>query len=427
MLLLRESDNSIKIIYTKFIMQSNYTFKSGKLFLNKTNGKINIKDEILSPHVHASSTLNGSANPIVDLKPKSHKKQEKVSSMSEEISITSNKRQSIDQSKSILSTTSRPEVRLINSGHLIDSKKLALILSKEMQEEQEYKRVCTFHPTIYSTTAHSKYLDISVKQSKLDENLEYTFRPEITPNSELYAKKYMSLNKDIVKRLTRKPTPKKEETVITPKPKVNPREFLERQEMHEITKRQRLDCLSLETERYSPKISLRSQMLAAKKGSPRTRIHKPKQQPVLNETTNWFKPNINPNSISILEKASKTKREKKPISIRVERTHIGSEKSVKTFKSNPKNEVPSKLQLKDNIETLMTRIKGNLTSREQKSEQQKLKRKIEEEAKCTYKPRLNKFPQYLKNHSELNKTLCEKKEYKYSKRRPEFNSPLLSI
>jgi hypothetical protein len=399
-------------------MQSNYTVKPKKLSLNKTSGKI------LSARVHGSGNFIDDLNTTVDLKSTNSKKHRNIPSMLGKMSVANSKRASIDQSKSTLSTTSRPETRLINSGHVIDSKKLALILSKEMQEEQEYKRVCTFQPTIYSTTAQSKYLDVSVKESAMDENLEYSFRPGISPNSELYAKKYTSLNKDIVKRLTRNPTPKKELTVITHKPKVDPKEFLERQEMHEITKRQRLDCLALVTEEYSPKISFRSQMLAAKKGNPRTRIYKPKQQPVLNETTNWFKPNINPTSISILEKA---KREKKPISARARTTQAESEKSMQIFKSNSKNKVPSKLQLRNSIGTLMSRIKGNLTNRQQKSEQQKLRREIEEEAECTYKPRLNKFPQYLKTHSKLNKTLCEKKKYKYSNGKSQLNSPLISI
>eukprot|EP00826_Nyctotherus_ovalis_P039153 TRINITY_DN3739_c0_g1_i18.p1 TRINITY_DN3739_c0_g1~~TRINITY_DN3739_c0_g1_i18.p1 ORF type:complete len:419 (-),score=102.05 TRINITY_DN3739_c0_g1_i18:13-1269(-) len=392
------------------------TPKPKKLSLNKTSTKIGAKESVGTSGEKVCSGSIGNFNSALNLMPaKGIKNQRKVTSLLESTSMGNSKKSSIDQSKSILSAQPHPETRLLNSGHVTDSKKRALILSKEFKDEQEYKRVCTFHPTIYSTTAQSKYLDTSVRETAVDENVEWSFRPGISANSETYAKKYTSLNGDIVKRLTSKQTPREEtnKTVMTARRKANPKEFLERQEKHEISKRQRLDCLAIETERHSPKISLRSQKIAAKLGNPRARIYKPKKTAVLNETTNWFKPSINPNSVSILEEAGRTRALRKPTSLKAGATTNQSEKHTHIFKSDPKNKVPSRLQLRSNIGTLMTRIQGNLTTRQMKGEQQKLRREIEEETECTHKPRLNKFPNYLKTHSKLNKTLCEKKEYKY--------------
>eukprot|EP00826_Nyctotherus_ovalis_P047573 TRINITY_DN5486_c0_g1_i2.p1 TRINITY_DN5486_c0_g1~~TRINITY_DN5486_c0_g1_i2.p1 ORF type:complete len:417 (-),score=95.21 TRINITY_DN5486_c0_g1_i2:97-1191(-) len=357
-----------------------------------TQEKNSIKDSIILPSKspHTTSTLV---------------------SMSATQRKTSSALDNVSASKSTSKAKGKPENRLINSGHAISSKCRALILAKEVKDEQEYKAVCTFRPAIYSSNAQSKYLDNGMREMMEDENVEYRFRPEIGAKSETYAKKYTSLNKDIVKRLTRKQTPKEDKNAVVSTARVDFEEFLQRQEMHDISKRQRLDCLAVVTERHSPRINIRSQKLAAKKGNPRERIFKPKKEAVLNETTNWFKPKINPNSISILEAISRIKTSRKPTSVQVDKP---STKQIS--KSNSKNKIPSRLQLND-LDSLITRINRNTTNKAIKGEQQKIRREIEEESECTHKPRLNPFPQYLKSQSNLNRTLCEKKEYKYGQRK----------
>jgi len=293
---------------------------------------------------------------------------------------------------------SKPEIRLISSRHIINSKRRALILSKELEDEQEYKKNYTFHPNIYSTNAQSKYLDISIKESVSNDNLECSFKPGISSNSKAYAKEYAFLN--IIERLTQKQIPEAIPNKSSMTVKIDPKEFLKRQIAHEIHRRQRLDYLATVTEKHSPEISIKSKMLAAKKGDAKERILKPKKDIEVNEMSDWFKPIINPNSVSILEESTRVN--KKATSVKAEKC-INSNDKVSSKQYSRKGKLTTKT-----------------TPQKSKGAQRKIRKEIEEESECTHKPKLNPFPKYLKDDSKLNTTAYEKKEYKYSKRKKDL-------
>ena len=59
--------------------------------------------------------------------------------------------------------------------------------------------------------------------------------------------------------------------------------------------------------------------------------------------------------------------------------------------------VKSKLQIKNNLSTLIKRIKEDKDAKEKLIKETKLRERVQEELQCTHKPKISPMPSYLKN------------------------------
>eukprot|EP00826_Nyctotherus_ovalis_P013306 TRINITY_DN13577_c0_g2_i2.p2 TRINITY_DN13577_c0_g2~~TRINITY_DN13577_c0_g2_i2.p2 ORF type:complete len:159 (-),score=42.82 TRINITY_DN13577_c0_g2_i2:86-562(-) len=142
-----------------------------------------------------------------------------------------------------------------------------------------------------------------------------------------------------------------------------------------------------------------SKKLAAKLGNFETRMKLAQVKLVKNRTEemDWFRPKINSKIGYDIGLAPKSDRSSK-----------GTEKASavtvnKVSKSKLYDSIQSKLQLKNNRNTLISRIEKERVKKERSNYQEKLVKEIGEELECSHKPEIHPMPKYLnrsKNSSE---------------------------
>ena len=212
-------------------------------------------------------------------------------------------------------------------------------IPKERLNTQHESNNFTFHPQIYSTTAQARYLQPS---------------PKLTADSSraVYGKEYTDVEK------------LSEEN----ESKFDIKKFMARQRLYEINRKQRLEYLIEAIEKdLPPKPEERS------KGS----------------KDGWFSPKIRglpKNFRKVCVSAQKTRKTPEPTF------------TPNLTKSKKYEKIESKLQLKDNISTLMKRIKEKVETKERTYDHERYIRTLKEEIECTYKPRVIQTPKYLRKN-----------------------------
>ena len=186
----------------------------------------------------------------------------------------------------------------------------------------------------------------------------------------------------------------------------NFKDFLNRQKLHELNKRQKLHYIAnLKNRSSSPEINQRSREIAEKLGNFTSRMnHKSPCKAIvdrINEEMNTFRPILYNNPRHI----------KKPI------TCARPKKEVKT-KSIPKSKeysnTKSKLQIIKGIDSLLKRIKEENEMKQELYDKKNYIKRAEEEFECTHKPNKSPLPEYFNN--KRRKSPEEKQKiYKYSK------------
>ena len=289
---------------------------------------------------------------------------------------------------------------LIEAGKQINAKKRCLIIEREFAEDEEIKKTCTFIPKITSK-AKSKYLESSQHKPQVIINSECTFQPTINTRSGLIIRKDYShnSNKDPFERLYTKIQSKKcldiPKQPTTSKVKMDLKQFLARQEFCEVLRKHTLELAKNDViTQSSPKINENSKKIAASLGKFDTRMKLVQLKVVKTEGINWFHPKIN-NKINYNLHLRSLPKNKENTNNEVT--------EVKYSKSKLYDSVQSKLKLKSNIDTLMTRIESDKVKKERSNYQEKLVKEIGEELEHSYKPKIHPMPKYLnrsKDHSD---------------------------
>ena len=284
-------------------------------------------------------------------------------------------------------------------------KRQLLILDKELKEDLEFTN-CTFKPQINSSKTQARYM-IPVKKSpkeKIDE--ECTFKPAINA-----IKQGTKLNEYLSKKPHERLTKRNRSPVINNKPPIPPKptgnieDFINRQQVCELYKKQKLDYLIEEAnEKMSPKIGKKSEAIAAKLGDFESRmkllsLRKKQRSPRNEEEANWFRPKINTSY-----RGNKTYRRSPKTTTSPRNKPTTTKETEKSFsstmsKSKEYDNIGSKLQLKNNLDTLIKRIKCEQNAKERISSKAKELKNLEEELDCTYRPKLTSVPSYLKHRN----------------------------
>eukprot|EP00826_Nyctotherus_ovalis_P011458 TRINITY_DN12985_c0_g1_i6.p1 TRINITY_DN12985_c0_g1~~TRINITY_DN12985_c0_g1_i6.p1 ORF type:complete len:144 (+),score=26.92 TRINITY_DN12985_c0_g1_i6:179-610(+) len=119
------------------------------------------------------------------------------------------------------------------------------------------------------------------------------------------------------------------------------------------------------------------------------------------EEANWFHPKIN---TSYRGKKSPRRSPKPSTSSRNKPATNEAERSFNSTMSKSKeyDNIASKLQLKDNLNTLIKRINCERNAKEQLNSKAKRLKELEEELSCTYKPQLTLLPSFLRHRNSAN-------------------------
>jgi len=179
-------------------------------------------------------------------------------------------------------------------------------------------------------------------------------------------------------------------------------QFVARQKIHELKRKQNLECLSNNhpPRKFSPKINEKSEEIVSKMGDFFTRI----------------------NRINLRRQPNSDSREdiKAVRQGRISPILNGAGVSPKVIKETPKNQpalfpalnkskeyerVESKLQLRDNLDTLMLRIKYKKEQKEREYRQERCMRELEANIECTHKPKLCQSPKRSNTPRNINPEL----------------------
>lgn len=299
-------------------------------------------------------------------------------------------RSSVKQSQELLAN------RLIEQGESAHHKRRRLFLEREIAQDAECEKECTFSPAINSKTARSRYFEASQNKRPSLGNDEFTFKPAINSRTGSLLQKNASYHSSVspFERLySRKNSKKTLETVkvsTVPRAKIDLKQFIHRQEVREKIKREKLE-LSAKSVSVST-VSLmneKSKKIAAKLGDfdMRMRTQQLRFDTVETVGADWFRPKINAkiNYTVTVPSADKAKK--------LANTVV--EQPPKTAKSKQYGNVQSKLKLNTDINTLISRIRNDKELKERSSNQERQAKKLEEELSCTYKPRISALPNYL--------------------------------
>eukprot|EP00826_Nyctotherus_ovalis_P005152 TRINITY_DN11156_c0_g1_i2.p1 TRINITY_DN11156_c0_g1~~TRINITY_DN11156_c0_g1_i2.p1 ORF type:complete len:367 (+),score=131.00 TRINITY_DN11156_c0_g1_i2:293-1393(+) len=299
-------------------------------------------------------------------------------------------RANVKQSQELLAN------RLIEQGESACHKRRRLFLEREIAQDAECEKECTFNPAINSKTARSRYFETSQNKRPSLGNDEFTFRPAINSRTGSLLKKnssYYSSVSPFERLYSRKNSKKALETVkvsTVPRAKIDLKQFIQRQEVREKIKKEKLE-LSAKSVSVST-VSLmnkNSKKIAAKLGDfdMRMRTQQLKYETVETIGADWFRPKIN-TKINYTVTVPSVNKGKKLANTVVEQP-------PKTAKSKQYSNVQSKLKLNTDINTLISRIRNDKELKERSSNQEKQVKRLEEELRCTYKPKISTLPNYL--------------------------------
>ena len=339
-------------------------------------------------------------------------------------------------------------------------KHLEEMRSKESQRrEDEFGRICTFHPSICSkeakprykssigTRSHKKCFDFS-KEKFRHKEVECTFRPEINKRQISSDKVRQYLSDDPYKRLSQleknnrlmegaKENSEGNLLLKTYKDSSIKRklsdfykrqmEFKYKKEKHICEVRNELEC------KRTPRIDKNSKKIAKTlvtfNERSKTLLHKNESCILkLNEEAALeykFKPNIlpqskrmHPKNIEEMVYGEIVKRQK---SIEKLRNSIeNEEKHQCPFKpviiNNKHINSRSKLQLKDNLKTFVKRMNMENIKKQNIKEIEKEILEFKETKECTYEPKINKYPSYIKKKVTIKGANKDRMQQTYSKK-----------
>lgn len=302
----------------------------------------------------------------------------------------SNSRSSIKQTQEQLAN------RLIEQGQSASYKKRRLFLEREIAQDAEHEKQCTFTPTIVSKAARSKYFETSQNKRPSLGSEEFSFKPEINKRTGSLLKKNTSYSSSVspFERLySRKNSKKALETIkvsTIPRATIDLKQFIHRQEIREKIKKEKIELTIKNTQvNVAPSINEKSKKLAAKLGDFDTRMRVQRLKLEASDTVgkDWFHPKINSKiSYNLTSYVPSTDRNKKFSNTVVEKV---------TVRPSQYKNVQSKLKLNTDINTLVTRIKSEKELKEKTNNQERQVKNIEEELRCTYKPTISSIPNYL--------------------------------
>jgi len=288
--------------------------------------------------------------------------------------------------------------RLIERGESALHKRRRLLLEREIVLDAEYEKQCTFNPVINPKTARSKYSETCQNKGPSLENEDLTFKPAINTRTTSLLKKnssYSSGMSPFERLYSRKDSKKALEGInvsTVPRATIDLKQFIYRQEIREKIKKEKLELMAKTTVLTTTSlINEKSKKIAAKLGDFDTRMRSQKFKLESNESIgkDWFHPKINTKvSCNLLTAVPSTERNKKSTDTLVE-------KAPKLTKAKQYNNVESKLKLNTDINTLVTRIKTDKESKEKSKNHERQVKNIEEELRCTYKPKINGLPSYI--------------------------------
>lgn len=260
----------------------------------------------------------------------------------------------------------------------------------------------TFHPKICSTKAQPKYLDIPRKSPHAVDNPECTFKPSINPLRRSSANKLSPINSSVYERLSRKsskrisPTIERSTDASKQSEVVNGKlvaeNFITRQKMHACIRKQNLEYLSNNRPRdFSPKIDEKSEEIASKMGDFFTRLSRSNSKRKSRDEAKE-----DPNMLKLRKASPKFKRfgESPKPNKEPDRGQEGEQPRFLPMlnKSKEYERVESKLQLRDNLDTLLLRIKYRKEQKERVRKQEKCMEELEAAMECTHKPKLWQSP-----------------------------------
>jgi len=319
----------------------------------------------------------------------------------------------------------------------------------EHKEAMEIMENCTFKPFVYSKYAKPKYLEAANEIGALKSlsvtckscsniDSQYTFRPETNklPNHGMQqAKEYLSL--DPYTRLSQSTTKAQkilekysncEEDAIISKSQMQAgdnekqklQDFYNRQLSFEARKQENRQKLLLETSiKGMPEINKKSEEIAKNLVN-----FEERNEVLLNRNEDYimkqgeefhkdytFRPEINPVSKSIKQKSYDEMCYgpvvQKEMKIEKIKQNIAQKESKAcsfrpTLNEKKKFEaVQSKLQLRDNIDTYLERVQLQKMKQENQAKIIQQKKEYEEIMQCTYAPKINDLPYYMKVKQEV--------------------------
>eukprot|EP00826_Nyctotherus_ovalis_P050607 TRINITY_DN6227_c0_g1_i17.p1 TRINITY_DN6227_c0_g1~~TRINITY_DN6227_c0_g1_i17.p1 ORF type:complete len:240 (-),score=53.74 TRINITY_DN6227_c0_g1_i17:164-883(-) len=218
-----------------------------------------------------------------------------------------------------------------------------------------------------SNTAQARYLQVLQQAPKL--NTQWISKLTVNSSRGVYEEKGKERFSDMLKEEIKAMGLEKS---AEDKPKFDVKKFIARQRLHEINKKQKLEYLTETIEKDLPP--------------------KPEERSLSNQNKDsWFHPKTTPlpkDHRKVCTSARKTRKDQE--------TNLVF--TPKLTKSKKYSKVESKLQLKNNISTLMKRIKENVEAKERCHDHERYVKTLKEELECTYKPRIIQTPKYLRRH-----------------------------